>query len=95
MRVCKCRWEGAHREEEIRAREKQWTAKVLHPRWKMELGFRKGCAHGGLIYDNRKRLAVKPLHLMAGRLETRQGLVQDLKRGRSLAQLSEGLGESE
>lgn len=92
MRVCKCRWEGAHREEEIRAREKQWTAKVLHPRRKVEPGFRKGCAHGGLIYDHRKRLAVKPLHLMAGRLETRQGLVRDLKRGRKFGPVIRGLG---
>lgn len=37
---------------------------------------------GSLIYYNRKELAVKPLHLMARRLETRQGLVRDLKRGR-------------
>ena len=54
----------SHREEEVRARERQWTAKVLYPRRKMEPGFRrKGCAHGwGLIHDNRKGLAVKPLH---------------------------------
>ena len=64
------------------------------PRRKMDPGFRrKGCTHGwGLIYDNRKGLAVKPLHLMPGRLETRQGVVQDLKRGGEFGPDIRGLG---